>query len=250
MYKTKSFFQAAAALALLASGALAHANTISVTNGGFETTSLTSSAQFGSTYGGQTVNGWTGSGYTFLFTSGSADTTGATGQYGSLKLWGPGDGSANGLTASSPGGGNFVAMDGAYEDGSISQMLSGLTVGADTVVSFYYAGAQQYGYTGATTESFNVSLGNQTLSTAILSDANHGFTGWQQATLHFTPTGTTEALTFLAQGTPNGEPPFTLLDGVTVADSTAVTPEPSSIALLGTGVLAVGGLLRKRFLQA
>lgn len=250
MYNTKTLFQAASALALLASGALAHANPINVVNGGFETTSLTSSAQFGSTYGGQTVTGWTGSGYTFLFKPGSADTTGAQGQYGGVKLWGPGDGSANGLTASSPLGGNFVAMDGAYEDGSISQLLSGLTVGADTVVSFFYAGAQQYGYTGATTESFNVSLGNQTLSTAILSDTNHGFTGWQQASLHFTPTSTSETLSFLAQGTPSGEPPFTLLDGVTVADNTAVTPEPSSIALLGTGVLTLGGLLRKRFLQA
>ena len=31
------------------------------------------------------------------------------------------------------------------------------------------------------------------------------------------------------------------------APATAVTPEPSSLVLLGTGVFAVGGIVRKRF---
>lgn len=72
--KLSLFSRQLPALALLASGAFAHAASINVTNGGFESTMLTSSAQFGSTYGGQTVNGWTGDGYTLLFTPGSADT--------------------------------------------------------------------------------------------------------------------------------------------------------------------------------
>jgi hypothetical protein len=72
-----------------------------VLNGSFEN----------STGGGQlgyntTATGWATSGYNFLFASGSADTTGEVGTYGALKLYGPGDGSANGLPASSPDGGN------------------------------------------------------------------------------------------------------------------------------------------------
>ena len=39
--------------------------------------------------------------YNFSFTPGSADTTGVTGQYGNLQLWGPNNGSANGLPATS-----------------------------------------------------------------------------------------------------------------------------------------------------
>lgn len=241
---------------MLATASFAKADAINlITNGDFSTTTLTASSQFGDTYGGQTVTGWFGDGYTFLMTPGSADTTGATGQYGNLKLYGPEGGTSNsaysnnGLTATSPVGGNYIAMDGAYEEGSISQILTGLIVGSDVTVSFWYAGAQQSGYTGATTEGLNVSLGNQTLQAVTLNDASHGFTGWQYETLNFTATSSTETLKFLATGTPGGEPPFTLLDGVTATDA-AVTPEPSSIALLGTGLLTVGGLLRKRFLQA
>lgn len=252
----KALSQAAAALAMLATASFAKADAINlVTNGNFSNTTLTASSQFGDTYGGQTVAGWFGDGYTFLMTPGSADTTGATGQYGNLKLYGPEGGTSNsaysnnGFTSSSPAGGDYIAMDGAYEEGSISQVLSGLTIGDTIAVSFWYAGAQQSGYNGATTEGLNVSLGNQTLQSVTLNNVNHGFTGWQYQTLNFTATGTSETLKFLATGTPGGEPPFTLLDGVTATD-TAVTPEPSSIALLGTGLLTVGGLVRKRFLQA
>src|ERR1700678_4468606 len=64
------------------------------------------------------ATGWTNdnyrTGYNFIFSSGSADTTGVSSQYGpdDLELWGPGNGSNNGLPASSPDGGNYMAMDG------------------------------------------------------------------------------------------------------------------------------------------
>ena len=124
-----------------------------------------------------------------MYLPNTAATTGAyTPQFANnVALWGTNlNGTSNGL-GSSPAGGNFVAMDGAYEQGLLYQTLSGLTPGALTTVSFYYAGAQQAGFDGPTTEAFWVFLGNDLSNasnwqeTAVLSDASHGFTGWQGA---------------------------------------------------------------------
>lgn len=220
----------------------AHATPITVLNGSFEQTATKASAQLGTN--GQNVTGWSSQGYSFVFLPGTADTTGATGVYGNLQLWGTGNGGINTLSAS-PDGGNFIGMDGAYDPGPLSQTLTGLNVGTAATVTFSFAGAQQHGFTGTTTEQFAVSLGKQTDYTDILTDVSHGFTGWKTETLTFTPTSSTEVLSFLAIGTPAGEPPFSLLDGVSV-DSSPV-PEPASISLMLTGLAGLGGYARKRF---
>ena len=212
-----------------------------ITNGGFEQTT-SGPGQFDY----QTkATGWTSasSSYNFIFGSGTADTTGSPGQYGNIKLWGPGTGSANGLPASSPNGGNFVAADGAFNTGPIQQTISGLTVGDTYAVSFFWAGAQQSGFTGPTTEQWNVSLGSQSQSTAVVSNASHGFTGWMQQTLDFTATNSSEVLSFLAAGTPNGVPPFALLDGVSMNDVSSPSPGPSTVPEPATVSLMVVGLL-------
>jgi hypothetical protein len=226
----------------------AHATPLTVVNGGFDETGISGSYEFNTnwTTGSQSVTGWTSSGYNFVIVPDTADSTGATSSYGvgDLKLWGPGDGSMNGLGAS-PDGGNYLAMDGAFSVGAVSQMIYGLTPGQAVDVSFYYAGAQQHGYNGTTTEAFDVSLGGETLKTPVLDNAAHGFTGWQSETLTFTPTSSNELLSFLSVGTPNGVPPFTLLDGVSMSP-VAATPEPGSFALLLTGIAGVGGMVRDR----
>jgi hypothetical protein len=100
--------------------------------------------------------------YTFLFAPGTADTTGTTGEFGGLTLYGPGKGSANGLPATSPAGGYYIASDADFQQASISQTISGLTVGDTYMVGFWWAGAQQFGFTGPTQEQWEVSLGSQT----------------------------------------------------------------------------------------
>lgn len=227
------------ALTLAAS---AHAANL-VTNGSFE--SLTSgTGQLG--YNTNATD-WTTNGYNFVFGPGEADNSGVTGQYGNLQLWGPNNGSANGLPATSPDGGNFVAADGAYGVAPISQTINGLTAGHNYTVSFWWAGAQQFGFTGATTENWTVSLGGQSFTTATVNNVNHGFTGWQKQSFTYTATSSSEVLSFLAYGTPSGVPPFSVLDGVSL---NAATPEPGSLILLASGVLgSVGSLRMKKFLR-
>lgn len=198
------------------------------------------------------VTDWTTSGYNFMFASGTADNgTGTSGSAGAIQLWGPGNGSSNGLPASSPDGGNYVAADGAYEVAPVSQQISGLTAGADYTVGFYWAGAQQDTFSGATTEQWMVNLGDtdtfvasagdtggsftggQTLSTAVVDNVTHGFTGWMYQTFTFQADASSEWLSFLAVGTPTGEPPFALLAGVSFQSA---VPEP------GTWILTFGAL--------
>ena len=190
-----------------------------------------------------TLTDWTSSGYNFLFASGGADTTGSyTPQYTEyLKLWGPNDGSANGMPASSPYGGNFIGADGAYEVGAITQTISGLTSGDFYTVGFYWAGAQQMGYTGATTEQWQVSLGSSTQSTAVLNNVSQGFTGWQYQTFTYQATSSSEVLSFLAVGTPSGQPPFALLSDVTLVQ----TPEPATVIIVLSGLFALAGVRRR-----
>jgi hypothetical protein len=242
LFSLRSRIAAFSALALALTVSSAHADVINVVNGGFETTTLAGSGKFNAS-SAQQVTGWTSNGYNFVYTATGGDTN--NGQNNAIELWGPANGSNNGLTAS-PLGGNYLALDGAYSVGAVSQTLSGLTVGAQTTVNFYFAGAQQSGFSGITTEQLKVSLGSQSLYTEILTDPTHGFTGWKYESLTFTATSTTEVLSFLAIGTPAGVPPMSLLDGVSVT-STSPVPEPSSIALMMTGLAGFGGYVRSRF---
>jgi PEP-CTERM motif len=230
-----------AALALTL-GASSGARADLVTNGSFEMTTA-GPGQLGFN---TDATGWSTNGYNFLFAAGTSDNVGANGQFGNLALWGPNNGSANGLPASSPDGGNFVAADGAFQVGAITQTINGLTAGDVYAVSFYWAGAQQRDFTGDTTEQWVVGFGSGSQSTAVVNNASHGFTGWQQETFFFAADGPSDVLSFLAVGTPNGVPPFSLLDGVSVRS----VPEPSAILLMGLGLVGVGIIKQRRRAKA
>ena len=139
-------------------------------------------------------------------------------------------------------GGNFLAIDGdTTYNASISQTIGGLTIGQAYVLQFWQAAAQQNGTTGVQTEKWQVTFGGQTLTSTVMNNPTGGFQDWNQQTMIFTATAVSQALTFLALGTPNGGPPVVLLDGVTL-----VTPEPGTFALFGGGMLALLAVKKKR----
>jgi hypothetical protein len=239
-----------AAVAVLGIGAAigapsAHANLVQ--NGGFENVSAlptpNGAALTDNGYGligtNTTVANWTSTGSNYVFNSSNV-STGVPNNIFGIQLSAPGDGSANGL-GSSPNGGNFIAADGASNQGPITQTVTGLITGRTYTVGFYYAAAEQLGFNAPTHSQWDVSFGGQSQSTQVLNIAGEGFSGWQYASLTFTASGTSDVLSFLAVGTPSGEPPFSLLDGVDVE-----VPEPSSAAIFLMGIIGVESARRLR----
>ena len=211
-----------------------------IVNGGFET------GNYGQIdWAGRHVDGWNTKGYNFLFNDANVQT-GVAGSHGRLSMWSPATGANNGIGAS-PLGGNFIAADGAFEMAPVSQVVNGLVAGQKYNLTFYWAGAQQSGFNGVTTDQWKVSFGNETQSTAVRTNANHGFIGWQQETFSFTATSASQLLSFLAVGTPDGLPPFSLLDGVSM---TSAVPEPETWGMLGLGLGLVGFAARRRKAKA
>jgi len=198
-----------------------------VTNGSFEQTSLSTSGFLTNT----DVTGWTTtSGYTFEVFPGTETTTGIG---NGVKLY-PG---AGGTVPTSPDGFKYLAADGGYQTGTTSQTIKGLVIGQQYQLTFYQAAAQQQGYTGATTDYWQVSFGSQSQNSTLMSNPSQSFTGWQAQSLLFTATSTSQVLGFLAVGTPTGQPPFALLDGV----SLVATPEPASWTIMLLGLVCILG---------
>jgi len=191
------------------------------------------------------ASNWSTVGYNFLYTPGTADTTGAMGNASPdpVKLWGPGTGSANGLTGS-PTGGNFVALFSAFESAALTQILTGLTPGGTYTLSFDWAGTQQAGLHGDTHDNLTVSLGSDSKTTSTISVPDEGFVPWMHVTDTFTATNSTELLSFLASGGPQGEPPVVLLDSV---DLELQVPDGASTAgLLGFALAILGFVAMRR----
>jgi hypothetical protein len=236
--------------ALLAAGSIgiACANPVNIVqNGDFsETTNGTSvPTQFGNGSGNgftaqQFIKYWTGNnGYEIWYPNVTdAQNVNAIGEWtgtGEEKLYGP-------IAAPPNGTMTFVGLDGDQTNGvqsSIGQTLNGLTIGATYTVTFDWAAAQLQSRTGATTESLQVSFGNQSQTTMIENNPSESFTGWFSSSFDFVANSTTAFLNFLSVGTPTGLPPVALLTNVSV---TRAVPEPPVLALFGAGLLGLGWL--------
>jgi hypothetical protein len=256
--KNGFFVTALCSVVSLGLAQMAHAQLVQ--NGGFETTTTgpNSDSTPGSGQLGYDINAtdWTVGppasitspySYDFLFASGAADSTGALGQYGVLTLYGPGNGHANGLPATSPAGGNYVGLDSdvAYQ-AALSQTITGLTPGQTYALTFYWAGAQQTAFSGSTTDYLTASLGGQSHNTVTISVPNQGFDPWTEVTFDYTATSASEVLSFLATGTPTSpnEPPFVLLDGVSLTSTGA--PDSTTTAVLLIFAAAILFLVARR----
>ncbi len=224
----------------------AQAQTLS--NGNFSTITGGAGSQItGTTAATSNAGGWytnkvSGSGCTFIVDVTTAGS-GFSGPCGAgQSLWNSANGGF-GTLAASPAGGNFLASDSDYHTDTISQDLVGMVTGATYMVSFYQAGAGQYGYgTVATTDQWTVTLGGVSKQGALINVPLHTITSWTLQQLVFVATAANMTLSFLANGTPVGQPPYALLDGVTI---TAV-PEPATGALIGAGLLGLFAARRKR----
>ena len=157
-----------------------------------------------------------------------------------------------GATQINPDGdGYFVAMDNNANNNpgasSISQTVSGLTVGNTYVLKFDWAGIQLDWQQYPTQESLSVSLGQQTQQTQTVSECSHCFSGWMQTTMTFIADSTDELLNFAAVGGPAGAPPMSLLDGVSLTDAPiAAVPEPANVAMMMAGGLMLGAYVHRR----
>jgi hypothetical protein len=192
---------------------------------------------------GQTLTDWTSpGGYSFVFMP--PLTTAANDSYGTANL--ALDSAVSVYNATNP---NFLGADGNTGVAAIQQLITGLTPGKAVAVSFSWAGAQQSGFncTGNSddicTSTWTVDLGSSTaVTTPIASYGTQGFTGWLSATYYFVPTAASEALSFVAGGSPtSGAPPFALLTNISVT----TVPEPGSLAVIVSGIIGLTALRRR-----
>lgn len=200
---------AALALAVFALAApVTGAQAATVVNGSFEDPFVKVGTFKTLTTGSTQMTGWT--------VSGSIDWIG--------NLWTHADGNRS------------LDMTG-FSAGSISQTITGLTIGTQYDISFALAGNPN-----PEIKTLDVSMGDEsaefTFDTTGKSFRNMG---WVMESFRFTADSTSETLTFTSKNTRFWGP---ALDNVTIAE-TAPIPLPGAVWLLGGAVAGLAAIRRK-----
>jgi hypothetical protein len=125
----------------------------------------------------------------------------------------------------------YAALGPVGADGTLSQTFA-TTAGAHYTFSFWFASV------GDNPSDFSVSWDANVLLS--LTNPNTGV-NWTEYS--FTQTGTgSDSITFSFADNPG----YMALDNVSVVLNQPTTPEPSSLLLLGSGLLTVGGVIRRK----
>jgi hypothetical protein len=182
-----------------------------------------------------------------------------------------------------PIGTNFLGIDPSFENNisgtnwSVAQIVTGLIPGTTYNLTFDMAAGQQTGFHGSSTDTWLVGLSSGTGGCATSNAATcapntgtttsgssqqitlndlcspnppytggcgGGFSGWASAEVSLVASAAAEVLWFFGESTAaSPQPPFLLLDGVSMSQQTTV-PEPPAYGMLMVGVLVLLGARR------
>jgi hypothetical protein len=191
--------------------------------------------------------------FTFLATTGNV---GADGVYATEPGLTAPIGFFAGPTGTPPSA-DAVTADAGISVGAIYQTVTGLTVGDTYLLTFSQATMQADDISNpqAFTAAWQVYFGTGSAANAATSptvtgtsmyNPGGGSSSWVTDTIALTATAASETLAFFASDSA-GQPPFLLLDGVSLTDEGAAVPEPGSLALIAVGL---GGLVFARHRRA
>ena len=232
------------ALLLITLGGTANAQTNLVQNGNFAVTGGTTSFQFGTFDGytpAETLADWSSTGYNFVFLPTSTSANSAYGT-GNLTLYSSTTTPSNSFNNASPTGGNFIAADADYGTEPIHANHQRPDAGRDICRVIRLGGRPANRLHRRDDRTMAGQSGQQRGDHAEHQDRRPtratGFTGWMDQTFDFVATSSSEVLSFLANGTPAGVPPFALLANVSMTQ----VPEPGSLMVLLSGITGLIGL--------